>query len=118
MQTAVDTYGHLDILVNNAGVFADYQKITETEKKAYDFCYNVNLMGVANGIKYAAPLMRGGGPDSLSIVQRLQLCEWAIHYGRWRYGLRYNREGLCQIGSVITPSFPAKTHLKLVASRS
>lgn len=61
MQAAVDTFGRLDILVNNAGVFADYQKIAVAEKKAYDICYNVNLMGVVNGIKHAVPLMADGG---------------------------------------------------------
>lgn len=61
LQTAVNTYGGLDILVNNAGVFADYKSISDTEKKDFDFCMGVNVLGAAYGIKYAAELMNDGG---------------------------------------------------------
>ncbi len=61
MEATLKLHGRLDILVNNAGVFADYKKLTETEQQDYDFCYKVNLLGVAYGIKHAAPLMSDGG---------------------------------------------------------
>lgn len=61
MQTTIDEHGQLDILVNNAGVFSQYEKIVNTDKDAYQRCYDVNLMGVVNGIKHAAGLMAQGG---------------------------------------------------------
>ncbi len=61
LQSAIEHYGRLDILVNNAGVFADYKSISETEKKDFDFCMNVNVYGAAYGIKYAQELMNDGG---------------------------------------------------------
>jgi 3alpha(or 20beta)-hydroxysteroid dehydrogenase len=61
LKSAVEHYGRLDILVNNAGVFADYKSISETEKKDFDFCMNVNVYGAAYGIKYAQELMNDGG---------------------------------------------------------
>ena len=61
METTHKLHGRLDILVNNAGVFADYKKLTETDQKDYDFCYSVNRLGVAYGIKHGAPLMSDGG---------------------------------------------------------
>lgn len=61
IESAISAYGKLDILVNNAGIFSRYEKITDTSSDAYRACYNVNLMGVVNGIKYAAPVMQSGG---------------------------------------------------------
>jgi NAD(P)-dependent dehydrogenase (short-subunit alcohol dehydrogenase family) len=61
IETTISAYGKLDILVNNAGIFSRYEKITDTSSAAYQTCYNVNLMGVVNGIKYAAPVMQIGG---------------------------------------------------------
>ena len=61
LQTAIDQYGRLDILVNNAGVFADYKGLSETDKKDFEFCMDVNVMGAAYGIKHAITLMNEGG---------------------------------------------------------
>ena len=54
-------FGRLDILVNNAGVFSDYEKVVDANADSYQRCYDVNLMGVVNGIKHAVPVMSEGG---------------------------------------------------------
>ncbi len=61
MHNTHDKFGGLDIVVNNAGVNAGYSELTESEAKDFDFNYKINTMGVANGIKHAAPLMNEGG---------------------------------------------------------
>lgn len=61
LQLAIKQFGALDILVNNAGVFSGYGRIVDKEAGAYERCYKVNLMGVVNGIKCAAELMRNDG---------------------------------------------------------
>lgn len=61
LEKAVSHFGGLDILVNNAGVFSDYKELRETETEDFDFCYRVNTLGTAYGLKYAADLMRDGG---------------------------------------------------------
>ncbi|MEH6549393.1 MAG: SDR family oxidoreductase [Pseudomonadales bacterium] len=61
MSFTIQRFGRLDILVNNAGVFAPYKKLTETDESDFDFCFNINLKGVAFGIKHAAPVMENGG---------------------------------------------------------
>jgi NAD(P)-dependent dehydrogenase (short-subunit alcohol dehydrogenase family) len=61
LNIAVTDFGGLDILVNNAGVFSGYEKIVDKDASDFEKCFNVNVLGVANGIKYAAELMRDGG---------------------------------------------------------
>lgn len=61
LNTAVNEFGGLDILVNNAGVFSSYDKIVDKGASDFEKCFNVNVLGVANGIKCAAELMRDGG---------------------------------------------------------
>lgn len=61
MQAAVDHFGRLDILVNSAGVFSDYKALTETTREDYQFCFDVNTLGVAFGIKHAASRISKGG---------------------------------------------------------
>ena len=57
MSTAVDAYGDIDILVNNAGVFADYKSLMDSSVLDFQHCFDINLMGIVNGIKAAVPLM-------------------------------------------------------------
>ena len=56
-----DTYGHVDIVVNNAGVHRSYDTIDAAEETDFDFCYKVNLKGVAWMMKHAVPIMNDGG---------------------------------------------------------
>jgi 3alpha(or 20beta)-hydroxysteroid dehydrogenase len=61
LKLAVDRFGGLDVLVNNAGVFSGYGKIEDKDASDFERCYKVNVLGVGNGIKCAAELMRDGG---------------------------------------------------------
>ncbi len=57
MNTAVEAYGNIDILVNNAGVFADYKSLMDSSAQDFQHCFDINLLGIVNGIKAAVPLM-------------------------------------------------------------
>ena len=61
LEAAVSAFGKLDILVNNAGVFADYKMLSDTEPEDFDFCYRVNTLGVAYGMKAAGALLADHG---------------------------------------------------------
>lgn len=61
LSTAVTEFGHIDILVNNAGTFSDYGLLQEKTTEAFQKCFEVNVLGVANGIRAAANLMKEGG---------------------------------------------------------
>ena len=61
LELAVAEFGGLNILVNNAGVFSGYGKLAEKDASDFQRCHNVNVQGVANGIKHAATLMQSGG---------------------------------------------------------
>jgi len=61
LNTAITEFGGLDILVNNAGIFSGYEKIVDKDASDFEKCFNVNVLGVVNGLKCAANLMRDGG---------------------------------------------------------
>jgi len=61
LNTAVTEFDGLDVLVNNAGVFSGYEKIADKSASDFQKCFDVNVLGVSFGIKYAAELMRDGG---------------------------------------------------------
>lgn len=58
----IKKFGRLDVLVNNAGIIIqtnqDFQKIDD---EIFDRTIGVNLKGVFNGIKLAAPIMKKQG---------------------------------------------------------
>lgn len=60
MQFTADELGPIDILVNNAGVYAGYKPLLESSAEDFQFCHDVNLMGIVNGIRLAVPLMSQG----------------------------------------------------------
>ena len=61
LEHAHSEFGRLDILINNAGVFSGYNEIKECTEADFDFCYRVNTLGPAFGIKHASTLMQDGG---------------------------------------------------------
>lgn len=61
MQTAIDSFGALDVLVNNAGVESWEGYLTELDVEGWRRDMDINVLGVALGIKHAAPVMRPGG---------------------------------------------------------
>lgn len=61
MATAIEAFGQVDILVNNAGTFSGYENLQEKTADAFRNCFEVNVLGVANGMRAAAQVMRSGG---------------------------------------------------------
>jgi len=63
IRQAIETFGHLDILVNNAGITSSGAAIQDQDWAVWDNIFNVNLKGVAFGMKHAIPHMleRGYG---------------------------------------------------------
>jgi len=61
MQAAVDRHGRLDVVVNNAGVESWEGDITELDVDGWRRDMDVNVLGVALGIKHAVPHMGSGG---------------------------------------------------------
>ena len=60
MSFTVEQYGAIDVLVNNAGVFSEYKKLMDTQTRDFQYCHDVNVMGIVNGIKAAVPHMNDG----------------------------------------------------------
>ena len=56
---AIRTFGHLDVLVNNAGITSSGASIQDQDWDVWDNMLNVNLKGVAFGMKHAVPHMIG-----------------------------------------------------------
>lgn len=61
LEKAKAHFGGIDILVNNAGVSSTYKSLMDTDEADFDFCYRINTLGPAFGIKYAGKLMNDGG---------------------------------------------------------
>lgn len=61
MQAAIDTYGSLDIVVNNAGVESWEGNIADLDIEGWRRDMDINVLGVALGIKHATPRMEPGG---------------------------------------------------------
>jgi len=57
IRQAIATFGHLDILVNNAGITSSGAAIQDQDWSTWDNIFNVNLKGVAFGMKHAVPHM-------------------------------------------------------------
>ena len=60
MKYTIDRFGVIDVLVNNAGVYAGYKPLLESSTEDFQYCLDVNLMGIVNGIKAAVPHMNDG----------------------------------------------------------
>lgn len=54
---AIDALGHIDIMVNNAGVTSAGAQIQFQDWDVWDCIFNVNLKGVAFGMKHMVPHM-------------------------------------------------------------
>jgi NAD(P)-dependent dehydrogenase (short-subunit alcohol dehydrogenase family) len=57
IQGAIAAFGHLDILVNNAGITSSGSAIQDQDWDTWDNIFNVNLKGIAFGMKHAVPHM-------------------------------------------------------------
>lgn len=63
VQSAIANFGQLDILVNNAGLFANlsFKAIDDIQAEEWDRVMAVNVRGVFECCKAAAPVMRARG---------------------------------------------------------
>lgn len=72
-----EAFGRLDILVNNAGVVYNAKPLHEIPDEAIDWCINVNLFGVLNGVKAFVPLIiatdKGGHVVNTSSIGGFQV---------------------------------------------
>jgi 3alpha(or 20beta)-hydroxysteroid dehydrogenase len=64
VEAAVDAFGGLDVLVNNAATGSS-ARVDELDPADWKQVLDVNLGGVLNGIKHAAPVMRERGGGSI-----------------------------------------------------
>ena len=60
MQAAVDRHGRLDIMVNNAGILGPGRGIAADDADDARAMLEINVMGVAHGIRAAAGVMAAG----------------------------------------------------------
>lgn len=61
MAEAARETGQLDIVVNNAGIALPLESVTETTPEHFTQHFEVNTLGVVNGMRHAASYMPDGG---------------------------------------------------------
>lgn len=63
VQAGLDRFGRLDVALNNAGIAHGTMKLVDTDEALMRRMFEVNVMGVFNGLKAQIPVMeaRGGG---------------------------------------------------------
>ena len=61
MQTIREQSGNIDVLIANAGVVPSWQSIESLDISDFRRVIEINLIGVAATLRYAAPLMRSPG---------------------------------------------------------
>lgn len=58
VEQAVKSFGQLDVLISNAGVLAPNGRIHNLSTEDWERALRVNVLGAANGIRAAVPVMR------------------------------------------------------------
>jgi 3-oxoacyl-[acyl-carrier protein] reductase len=65
VQETVERYGSVDILVNNAGILGKGGHIDELDMESYETIWGVNVVGILNGSRAVAPIMKSQGRGSI-----------------------------------------------------
>ncbi|UWR22259.1 SDR family oxidoreductase [Sulfitobacter sp. S190] len=68
VETTVQAFGGLDVLINNAGVIDPIGAMVEQDPDAWGQLIDINVKGVFNGIRAAAPALRAGGGGSVLTI--------------------------------------------------
>ena len=63
----VETFGRIDVFINNAGINGDFKQITDQSAENYRKVLDVNVIGVAMGLKHVVARMKAQG-DGGAIV--------------------------------------------------
>lgn len=65
---AHEHFGHIDVVVANAGFEGKWALIENVETENFNYVFAVNVLGVLNFIKYAAPFLKEQGHGSIVVV--------------------------------------------------
>lgn len=61
VRAGLDRFGRLDVALNNAGIAHGTMKLVDTDEALMRRMFDVNVMGVFNGLKAQIPVMEGQG---------------------------------------------------------
>lgn len=65
VRAGLDRFGRLDVALNNAGVAHGTIKLVDTDEALMRKMFEVNVMGVFNGLKAQIPVMEGQGGGAI-----------------------------------------------------
>ena len=68
VDTAVKTFGGLDIVINNAGVIEPISHLATSDPAEWGRVIDINLKGVYNGMRAAAPVMQRAGQGTIITI--------------------------------------------------
>lgn len=71
VESAIDNFGHLSIAVNNAGIAHDQAPIHKLTEDMFNQQFDVNVKGVAFGMKYQIPAMLKDGKGHILNVSSM-----------------------------------------------
>lgn len=95
---AMDKFGRVDVLFNNAGIMP-VNTLVSGQRQEWQDTFDVNVMGVLNGIAAVLPVMEKQGSGHIittgSVNSRRVVPKWTV-YSASKYAVRAIMEGLRQ----------------------
>lgn len=93
---AVDKFGRVDVMFNNAGIMP-VNTLVSGQRQEWQATFDVNVMGVLNGIAAVLPVMEKQGSGHViatgSVNSRRVVPKWTV-YSASKYAVRAIMEGL------------------------